>query len=161
VKELSKYKNVDNAGEIDNNMGFKVKIKEEKIKFFSNYKFSIAFEKNTAEGYATDHILNSLLAGTVPIYYGDYLIDEYINPDAYILVINDIDLQDKIDYIKQVDKDDELYRKFLSQDFVLLDDNIIKKRKKEKRDYWSHIFRPDKYDAKELIKLITKQEAVR
>ena len=149
VKELSKYKMVDNAGEIDNNVGFNVTTKEEKIKFLSNYKFSIAFEKNTADGYATDHILNSFLAGTVPIYYGDYLIDEYINPDTYILVRNNIDLQDKIDYIKELDQNDKLFKEFLKQD-ILLDDDILKKRKKDERDYWSHIFRPDKYDARRI-----------
>ncbi len=146
VKELSKYKKVDSGGDIDNNLGYKV---TDKIKFFSSYKFSIAFEKNTADGYATDHILNSLLAGTVPIYYGDYLIDEYINPDTYILVRNDIDLLDKIEYIKQVDKDDNLYREFLKKD-VLLDDDIVRKRKKEEKEYWSHIFRPDKIDARRI-----------
>ena len=146
VKELSKYKTVDSGGEIDNNLGY---IVTDKIKFFSSYKFSIAFEKNTADGYATDHILNSLLAGTVPIYYGDYLIDEYINPDTYILVRNDIDLLDKIDFIKQVDQDDNLYKEFLKKD-VLLDDDIVIKRKKEEKEYWSHIFRPDKYDARRI-----------
>jgi hypothetical protein len=146
VKELSKYKTVDSGGEIDNNLGY---IVTDKIKFFSSYKFSIAFEKNTADGYATDHILNSLLAGTVPIYYGDYLIDEYINPDTYILVRNDIDLLDKIDFIKQVDQDDNLYKEFLKKD-VLLDDDIVRKRKKEEKEYWSHIFRPDKYDARRI-----------
>ena len=143
---MSKYKKVDSGGDIDNNLGYKV---TDKIKFFSSYKFSIAFEKNTADGYATDHILNSLLAGTVPIYYGDYLIDEYINPDTYILVRNDIDLLDKIEYIKQVDKDDNLYREFLKKD-VLLDDDIVRKRKKEEKEYWSHIFRPDKIDARRI-----------
>ena len=146
VKELSKYKVVDSGGEIDNNLGYNV---TDKIKFFSSYKFSIAFEKNTADGYATDHILNSLMAGTVPIYYGDYLIDEYINPDTYILVRNDIDLMDKIEYIKQIDNDDNLYRQFLTPD-VLLDDDIVRKRKKDEKDYWSHIFRPDKYDARRI-----------
>ena len=111
---MSKYQKVDSGGDIDNNLGYKVTYK---IKFFSSYKFSIEFEKNTADGYATDHILNSLLAGTVPIYYGDYLIDEYINPDTFILVRNDIDLLDKIEYIKQVDKDDNLYREFLKKIF--------------------------------------------
>ena len=146
VRELSKYKKVDSGGDIDNNLGYKV---TDKIKFFSSYKFSIAFEKNTADGYATDHILNSLLAGTVPIYYGDYLIDEYINPDTYILVRNDIDLLDKIEYIKQVDKDDNLYREFLKKD-VLLDDDIVRKRKKEEKEYCSLIFRLDKYDARRI-----------
>ena len=146
VRELSKYKRVDSGGEIDNNLGYNV---TDKIQFFSSYKFSIAFEKNTADGYATDHILNSLLAGTVPIYYGDYLIDEYINPDTYILVRNDIDLLDKIEYIKHVDQDDKLYRSFLEKD-VLLDDDIVRNRKNEEKEYWSHIFRPDKYDARRI-----------
>ncbi len=146
VRELSKYKKVDSGGEIDNNIGYNI---TDKIKFFSSYKFSIAFEKHTADGYATDHILNSFLAGTIPIYYGDYLIDEYINPDTYILVRNDIDLQDKINFIKEVDQDDNLYREFFKKD-VLLDEDVVRKRKKEEKEYWSHIFRPDKYDARRI-----------
>jgi hypothetical protein len=144
VKELSKYKPVDLGGEINNNIGYNV---TDRVKFFSSYKFSIAFEKNSGDGYATDHIIKSLLAGTLPIYYGDYLIDEYINPDTFILVRNDIDLQDKIDYIKEVDQNDTLYLEFFKKD-VLVNDDIVAIRKKEERDYWSHIFRPDKIDAR-------------
>jgi hypothetical protein len=134
------------GGEINNNIGYNV---TNKIEFFSSYKFSIAFEKNSGDGYATGHIIDSLLAGTIPIYYGDYLIDEYINPDTFILVRNDIDLQDKIEFIKEVDRDDNLYREFLSKD-VLKDENVVEKRKKEEKEYWSHIFRPDKYDARRI-----------
>ena len=144
VHELSKYKRVDLGGEINNNIGHKV---TDRVKFFSSYKFSIAFEKNSGDGYATDHIIKSLLAGTIPIYYGDYLIDEYINPDTFILVRNDIDLQDKIDYIKEVDQNNTLYLEFFKKD-VLVNDDIVAIRKKEERDYWSHIFRPDKIDAR-------------
>ena len=149
VYELSKYKKVDMGGEINNTVGYNV---TDNIKFFKEYKFSIAFEKNSGDGYATGHIINSFLAGTIPIYYGDYFIDEYINPDTYILVRNDIDLQDKIEYIKEVDKDDKLYLEFFSKD-ILLDENIVEKRKKEELDYWSHIFRPDKIDAKRKDKM--------
>ena len=149
VNELSKYKKVDMGGEINNTIGYNV---TDNIKFFKEYKFSIAFEKNSGDGYATGHIINSFLAGTIPIYYGDYFIDEYINPDTYILVRNDIDLQDKIEYIKEVDKDDKLYLEFFSKD-ILLDENIVEKRKKEELDYWSHIFRPDKIDAKRKDKM--------
>ena len=109
----------------------------------------MAFEKNTADGFSTAHILYALLAGTVPIYYGDYLVDEYINPNCYILVRNDVDLEEKIEYIKKVDQDDKLYRKFLMED-VLIDEDVVRKRKKDEKDYWSHIFRPDKYDAKRI-----------
>ena len=146
VVELSKYKKVDLGGEINNTVGYNV---TNPVEFFSSYKFSIAFEKNSGDGYATGHIINSLLAGTVPIYYGDYLIDEYINPDTFILVRNDIDLMDKIAFIKEVDKDDKLYREFFEKD-VLIDENVVEKRKKEEKDYWSHIFRPDKIDARRI-----------
>ena len=94
---LSKYKQVDNGGNLSNNIGYNV---TNKIEFLSSYKFSMAFEKNTADGFSTDHILYALLAGTVPIYYGDYLVDEYINPNCYILVRNDVDLEEKIEYKK-------------------------------------------------------------
>ena len=146
VRELSKYKEVDMGGEINNTIGYNV---TDNIEFFSSYKFSIAFEKNCGDGYATGHIINSLLAGTIPIYYGDYLIDEYINPDTYILVRNDIDLQEKIEFIKQVDQDDNLYKEFLSKD-VLIDEDVVEKRKKEEKEYWAHIFRPDKIDARRI-----------
>ena len=66
VYELSKYKLVDLGGEINNTLGYNV---TNNIEFFSKYKFSIAFEKNSGDGYATGHIINSLLAGTIPIYY--------------------------------------------------------------------------------------------
>jgi hypothetical protein len=149
VYELSKYKKVDMGGEINNTIGYNV---TDTIKFFKEYKFSIAFEKNSGDGYATGHIINSFLSGTIPIYYGDYFIDEYINPDAYILVRNDIDLQDKIEYIKEIDKDDKLYLEFFKKD-VLVDEDIVEKRKKEELDFWSHIFRPDKIDAKRKDKM--------
>ena len=152
---MSKYKLVDLGGEINNTIGYNV---TNNIEFFSKYKFSIAFEKNSGDGYATGHIINSLLAGTIPIYYGDYLIDEYINPNTYILVRNELDLLDKIEYIKEIDQNDELYKQFLSQD-VLIDEDIVKKRKKQEIEYWSHIFRPDKYDAKRIdnIRFLTRK----
>ena len=155
INELNKYKNVDLGGEINNTIGYNV---TNNVDFFKTYKFSIAFEKNSGDGYATGHIINSLLAGTIPIYYGDYLIDEYINPNTYILVRNDIDLLEKIEYIKEVDKDDELYKKFLMED-VLIDEDIVRKRKKEEKEYWSHIFRPDKWDAKRIdnIRFLTRK----
>ena len=167
MMELSKYKPIDNGGNILNNIGYNV---TDKIQFLNSYKFSMAFEKNSADGFSTEHILYALLAGTVPIYYGDYLIDEYdkswiyftylfilpknskyiyINPNTYILVKNDEDLNEKIEYIKKVDQDEELYKNFLLED-VLIDENIVRKRKKDEKNYWNHIFRQDKFDAKRI-----------
>ena len=74
INELSKYKNVDMGGKYKNNVG---KIKD-KIKFLSHYKFSIAMENSEGQGYISEKILDSFMAGTIPIYYGGYTIDEFI-----------------------------------------------------------------------------------
>ena len=43
-------------------------------------------ENSNGDGYISEKIIESFLAGTIPIYYGDYMVDEYINPKAYILI---------------------------------------------------------------------------
>ena len=70
------------GGAVGNNIRESIK---DKIKFFSSYKFSIAMENSNGDGYISEKIVDSFLAGTIPIYYGDYMVDEYINPKTYIL----------------------------------------------------------------------------
>lgn len=83
IKKLNKYKTVDMGGKALNNIGKKV---ENKIEFLSDYKFSISMENSNGDGYASEKIVESFIAGTIPIYYGDYMIDEYINPKSFILI---------------------------------------------------------------------------
>ena len=83
INQLNKYKKVDMAGNANNNIG---KVIENKIEFLSSYKFSIAMENSEGDGYSSEKIIDSFLSGTIPIYYGDYMIDEYINPNSYILI---------------------------------------------------------------------------
>ena len=57
-----RYKN--NVGEIKN-----------KIDFLSSYKFSIAMENTEGDGYISEKIIDSFISGTIPIYYGSYMLD--------------------------------------------------------------------------------------
>ena len=82
INDLNNYKKVDMGGKCRNNIGGHVK---NKIKFLSTYKFSIAMENSSGDGYVSEKIVHSFIAGTIPIYYGDYLIDEYINPKSFII----------------------------------------------------------------------------
>ena len=95
INELNKYKKVDMGGRCYNNVG---KIKN-KLEFLSSYKFSISMENTEGDGYLSEKIIDSFLSGTIPIYYGDYMIDEYINPNSYILIRGDKDIEKKIEYI--------------------------------------------------------------
>ena len=96
IKQLNKYKRVDMGGKHNNNVG---KIKK-KISFLKKYKFSIAMENSEGDGYISEKIIESFISGTIPIYYGDYMIDEYINPKSFILIRGKNDIEKKIKYIK-------------------------------------------------------------
>ena len=143
INELNKYKVIDMGGLYNNNIGGRVK---DKAKFLSSYKFSISMENSKANGYISEKILDSFSAGTIPIYYGDYMIDEYINPKSYILIKGEKDMLEKIEYIKKIDNDINLYKSLLKEN-VLLDDKIGNKNDKELKKFLQHIFEQDKSKA--------------
>ena len=103
-------------------------------------------ENSEGDGYISEKIYDSFLAGTIPIYYGDYMIDEYINPKAYILIKGEKDMYKKIEYIKQIDNNDEIYKNLLKEK-VLLDNNIVIDTEKELKEFLCHIFEQDKIKA--------------
>jgi hypothetical protein len=128
------------GGKYNNNIGKNV---YNKIEFLSSYKFSIAMENSQGDGYISEKLVNSFLAGNIPIYYGDYMFDEYINPKSIILIKGEKDMQEKIDYIKKIDNDENLYKSILNEK-VLLDNNIKNKTERELREFLYHIFDQDK-----------------
>ena len=92
INELSKYKTIDMGGIYKSNVG---RIVRNKISFLSSYKFSIAMENSEGQGYISEKIFDSFIAGTIPIYNGGYLIDEFINPKTFILIKNEKDILKK------------------------------------------------------------------
>jgi len=144
IEELNKYKEVDMAGRYKNNVGGPIK---DKIEFFKDYKFSIAMENTNGDGYASEKIIDSFVSGTIPIYYGSYMIEEYINPKSFILIKGPEDMKEKIEYIKEIDNNDTLYESILKEK-VLIDDKIYEKMQKEQSDFWIHIFNQDIKEAK-------------
>ena len=118
IKLLSEYKKVDMGGKCQNNLNGNVK---NKIDFLSNYKFSIAMENSNGDGYLSEKIFESFLAGTIPIYYGDYILDEFINPKTYILIKGEKDIEKKIDYIKKIDNNDDLYKSIIKEKPIIDD----------------------------------------
>lgn len=136
IEELNKYKKVDMGGGYMNNVGGKVK---NKIEFLSSYKFSIAMENTEGDGYVSEKIIDSFLAGTIPIYYGNYNVDEYINPKSYILIKGEHDIKNKIDYIIELDNNKEKYLSILKQP-VILDKYLSEKVIFELKQFLINIF---------------------
>lgn len=135
---------MDIAGKYKNNIN---NVITNKIEFLSNYKFSIAMENSDGDGYLSEKIADSFLAGTIPIYYGDYLLDEFINPKSYILIKGEKDIEKKIEYIKKIDNDDNLYEKIIREKPIIDDNFSYKIDKLEIKSVLKHIFRQDRNKA--------------
>ena len=146
INELNKYKKVDMGGRFRNNIGVRVK---NKFKFLSSYKFSLSMENSNGDGYISEKIAHSFIAGTIPIYYGDYLADEYFNPKSYILIKGEKDIKEKIEYIKSIDNDNEKYRSILRES-VIIDNNISEKIHNELNLFFYNIFQQEKSKARRI-----------
>jgi hypothetical protein len=109
-------------------------------------------ENSEGDGYLTEKIIDSFESGTIPIYYGDYMVEEYINPKAYILIRNKKDLKKKIEYIKKLDNNDKLYKKILNENLLINDynKNIIDNNF---YDFFNNIFKQKKNVAKRIDKI--------
>ena len=129
-KALNQYKEIDMGG-----------------LYHNNYKFSLAMENTKADGYITEKVIDAFVAGNIPIYYGNYMIEEYINPKAFILIKGEEDMMEKIEYIKKIDNDDKLYKRILREK-VLINDNIKDDSTKERIEFLTHIFEQNKTLAK-------------
>lgn len=106
---LQAYKPVDSAGRWLNNTGYRV---ENKIKFLRHYKFNIAFENESFPGYTTEKILDPLLSGAIPIYWGNPHVAEDFSPNAYINAMDFSCDAELIEAIKEIDQNDDLFRQY-------------------------------------------------
>lgn len=115
-KKLSTYKKVDSGGRVWNNVGGPV---TDKHQFISQYKFNIAFENSSSLGYTTEKIMDAMIAQCIPVYWGDPLVHKNFNPEAFINVDNYRDVDEAVDYIVELDKNNELYLDMLRKPKVI------------------------------------------
>lgn len=69
------------------------------------YKFAVCLENASFPGYVTEKIFDALLAGTVPIYLGDPLIEKSVPKDAFIDLRDFADHDSLISYITGMTED--------------------------------------------------------
>ena len=145
-KLLSEYKQVDSGGMLWNNVGGCV---PDKIQFVSQYKFNIAFENSSVQGYTTEKIMEAMVANSLPIYWGNELVGKDFNPASFVNVNDFASLEDAVQYVVDLDRDDAKYLETMRQPLVrdesvfawkdrMLDfiENIVRKPK-EKQKYLS------------------------
>lgn len=87
-----------------------------KIGFLKKYKFTIAFENTQLPGFTTEKLFHPLLAGSIPIYWGNPMVTEYFSPKAFINC-NDYgdDFDAVIRRVIELDHDKDQYMEMLRQ----------------------------------------------
>jgi len=128
--KLSKYKKVDSGGRHYNNLGFLV---NDKLEFLKNYKFNICFENDAHRGYnehyTTEKLMQAMQANTIGIYHGNTQIEKEFNKQSFIDVRDFLNLDEAVEYIIELDKNNDKYLKMLKT--TPLVDNIIPENNKE------------------------------
>lgn len=127
VPKLNKYKVIDCAGNLFNNMGGILSSSRgdhvEKISFLSNYKFNIAIENSSSPGYCTEKILHSMAAGSISIYWGSETVDKDFNHQSFVNWHDYGSDEKTIERIIEIDNNEKLYQEMLNQPYF--NDNKI------------------------------------
>ena len=108
---LSKYKQVDSAGRLFNNVGSDIFAglgggggELKKHEFLRQYKFCLCYENDKDDGYVTEKLLHAKAAGCIPIYWGSSDAVKDFDPRGFIQINDPSELIEKV---KEIDKDEE------------------------------------------------------
>ena len=107
-KKLSKYKKVDSGGRYLNNIGGAV---TNKMEFIKDYKFTIAFENSLLSGYTTEKIIEPMIAGSMPIYWGNPDIHLDFDKNSFVCVNDFNSIDEAVDEVVRLDNDNDAYMK--------------------------------------------------
>lgn len=173
-RKLNNIKKVDSGGTILNNIGGRV---HDKMKFIDNYKFNLVFENESYPGYLTEKLVDALVVNSIPLYWGDPLVNEDFNPNRFINLNEFTSEQLLIDKVLKLEKDKEAYISVLLEpvfrnnlipsvlDRNKLDnflwssiENGLKKKPIAKTYYkYFHFYNILKYKSEKKIRQITKR----
>ncbi len=132
-KILAKYKKVDCPGRVLHNLDDpefaprgNTDWRAGKIAWLGKYKFTIAFENASVDGYMTEKMWHPLMAGSVPIYWGDYGAANAINPAAFVNAHDFPTLDALAARIKELDRDNDAYLAMLRAPVLAPDCDLLR-----------------------------------
>jgi GR25 family glycosyltransferase involved in LPS biosynthesis len=118
---LSQYKKVDSAGRLFNNIGDEIFAglgggggELKKHEFLKQYKFCLAYENSSSQGYTTEKLLHAKAAGCIPIYWGDPKVDRDFDIRGFLDARSCTSPQDLIELVRKVDQNPSLYLQMVS-----------------------------------------------
>jgi len=124
--KLNKYKKINSGGKYLNNVGGRVK---NKLEFEEKHKFVITFENSCNIGYTTDRLPAALAAKTIPIFWGNPEIGREFNEKRFINCHNYKNLDEVVERVKEIDKNDDLYLSVINEPVTVPSYNFAEARK--------------------------------
>ena len=115
-KALSHRRFVHSGGSTLNNIGYRV---GDIHSFLSKFKLFICFENARSEGYTTEKIVNAMMNGCVPIYWGDPLIHLDFNKKSFVDATDFRSESDLLDHVERIADDENLRRAYLEEPVFL------------------------------------------
>jgi len=85
------------------------------ISFQKNYKFTVAFENSSYPGYTTEKIYHPMVAGSIPIYWGNPEIGRDFNTKSFVNWHEYNDSKKVADKVIELDQDNKKYFKMLEE----------------------------------------------
>ncbi len=113
VRALSSFRRVDCAGRSLNNTGF-IADRQRKLALFRESKFAVTFENEAALGYVSEKLPDALLAGCVPIYWGDPTVALDFDPRCFVHRRDFATQEELVAEVARLDRDDDAYLARLS-----------------------------------------------
>jgi GR25 family glycosyltransferase involved in LPS biosynthesis len=118
---LSNYKQVDSAGRLFNNVGDVIFAGRgggggelKKFEFLRDYKFCLAYENSSCQGYTTEKFLHAKAAGCIPIYWGDPKVERDFDTKGFINAQGFTRPEELIDAVRAMDTDQDAWLKAYS-----------------------------------------------
>jgi len=112
INYLNSYKAIDCFGKA---IGHRIPEGEKvKMDIISNYKFNLCFENTIYPGYFTEKILHAKISGCIPIYRSDLSMNQDFNPNC-CLNLEGSSYLDVLDRVKELDNNDIMYKKMISE----------------------------------------------
>lgn len=148
VEALGQYKAVDCPGPVLNNMDPAVvgdpHDSMRKIESLKSYRYAVCFENAATQGnggYVTEKIADAMLAGCIPLYWGDHRVAEDFNPASFIDLSpfgDDVDAM--VEHLIAMDSDPVALRALSDQPW--LNSNCVPRGIDEEAlvDFFGHVF---------------------
>jgi len=110
IREFAKQFNVDVYGSYSGNRV------ASKVEVATKYKFMLCFENDLYPGYVTEKPLEAYMAGTVPVYWGDFGNDQSINRKAILNLADFTSLEEFVLYVSSLSPAE--YREIYEEPFL-------------------------------------------